>query len=45
MDCGARGLTLAWRQVLGEAAGVHQDVGLKGGVKVIICTEGGQTEE
>lgn len=33
---------LTWRQVLGEATGVHQNVGLKGGVKVVICTEEGQ---
>lgn len=31
-----------WRQILGIATGVHQDVGLKRGVEVIICTEGGQ---
>lgn len=31
-----------WRQVLGEAAGVHQNISLKGGVKVVICTEEGQ---
>lgn len=33
---------LTWRQILGKAAGVYQDIGLKGGVKVVICTEEGQ---
>lgn len=37
-----RGLT--WGLVLGVAAGVHQNVGLKGGVKVVICTEEGGPE-
>lgn len=32
---------LTWRQVLGVATGVHQNIGLKGGVKVVICTEEG----
>lgn len=31
-----------WGQVLGEAAGVDQDVGLEGGVKVVICAEEGE---
>lgn len=31
-----------WGQVLGKAAGVDQDVGLEGGVKVIICAEEGE---
>lgn len=29
-------------QVLSEAAGVDQDVGLEGGVKVVICAEEGE---
>lgn len=33
-----------WRQVLGVATGVHQNVGLEGGVKVVICTERGRWE-
>lgn len=36
---------LTWGQILGVAAGVHQDVGLKGGVKVVICTEEAQRKE
>lgn len=36
-----RGRMLTWGLVLGVAAGVHQNVGLKGGVKVVICTEEG----
>lgn len=31
-----------WGQVLGKAAGVDQDVGLEGGVKVVICAEEGE---
>lgn len=30
-----------WREILCKAAGVYKNVGLKGGVEVIICTEGG----
>lgn len=29
-----------WRQKLAEAAGVHQHVGLKGGIKLIVSAEG-----
>lgn len=36
---------LTWGQVLGEAAGVHKDVGLKRGVKVVICAERGEVGE
>ena len=39
------GIRLTWRQVLGVATGVHQNIGLKGGVKVVICTEEGQMEK
>lgn len=35
---------LTWRLVLGVATGVHQNVGLKGGVKVVVCTEEGGTK-
>lgn len=39
-----RGWAFTWGLVLGVAAGVHQNVGLKGGVKVVICTEEGRTK-
>lgn len=38
-------MRLTWRQVLSVATGVHQNIGLEGGVKVVICTEEGQMEK
>lgn len=40
-----RGQSLTWGEIFSVATGVDQDVGLKGGVKVIICTGEGQKRE
>lgn len=31
---------LTWRQILTEATGVHQHIGLKGGVELVMSTGG-----
>lgn len=37
-DCGGGRGGVTWRQVLAAAAGVHQDVGVEGGIETFIST-------
>lgn len=37
--------SLTWGKILGVATGVHQNIGLKRGVKVVICTADGHERE